>query len=159
MGHLRLPIPDEEIPVLAGLLGKMWKYDPSERASTADLLEYNWFKNTDIPDAAFSDRLKQEDFVNWPLPEDTSVLWTLDGAAEQDVQQARKGGDMRKQWRPRSPAELPGAAYPGEVRRVRPPAMSPNNVDNANGVKETPRAHGEDERGEETGGPGKKKCG
>ncbi|RYP70951.1 hypothetical protein DL769_004784 [Monosporascus sp. CRB-8-3] len=79
-------IPDEEIPVLADLLGKMWKYDPSERASTAELLEHNWFKDRDIPDAAFSNSLKDEDVVDWPLPEDTSVLWTLDGAAEEDIQ-------------------------------------------------------------------------
>ncbi|RYP91249.1 hypothetical protein DL770_002641 [Monosporascus sp. CRB-9-2] len=43
-------------------------------------------EDRDIPDAAFPDPLKHEDFVNWPLPEDTSVLWTIDGAAEQDVQ-------------------------------------------------------------------------
>ena len=37
-------IPDDEIPQLADLVSKAWKYDPAERADASSFLEHPWFK-------------------------------------------------------------------------------------------------------------------
>ncbi|KAI0012677.1 kinase-like domain-containing protein [Xylariaceae sp. FL0662B] len=37
-------MPDEEIPLLAGLVSKVWKYNPMDRAKASELLEHEWFK-------------------------------------------------------------------------------------------------------------------
>ena len=70
-------IPNKEIPILADLLSKMWKYNPAERTSTYELLKHEWFADRHIPDRAIQAIAKNDDYVmtyQWSLPHDPSVL-------------------------------------------------------------------------------------
>ncbi|KAK9792156.1 putative Protein kinase domain-containing protein [Seiridium cardinale] len=52
-------VPDEEIPLFADLLGKMWRYDPEERITTAEILEHPWFDDR-MPVDPFHERIEAE---------------------------------------------------------------------------------------------------
>ncbi|KAK6073370.1 protein kinase domain-containing protein [Seiridium cupressi] len=66
-------VPDEEIPLLADLFGNMWRYNPKERSTTAEILEHPWFYNRMPVDPRYDKGIEKEQGLAIPERSDNKV--------------------------------------------------------------------------------------